>query len=64
MTKRTMYLIKQKQAKGRHVSVVTTAEMLMSHRDVKHMARSVQGVGEQTTSSEYAEAKADRCQKM
>ena len=36
----------------------------MSHGDAQHMARAVQGVGNFTTVSKNAEARADRCQKM
>ena len=63
MSKRSMYLIKQKQVEGKHTSVATTTEALMNHGGIQPVARGVQVEG-MSHFKNYAEATTGRYQNM
>ena len=63
MSKRTVYLIKQKQAEGKHISIANIIKTLMDHGGTQPMVRPVQGEGKWNTSSEFAEARRGSCQR-
>ena len=58
-----MHSVEPKQAEEKLVLIANAVRAHMSHCNSKHILRALQGAENRTTASEYAEARADRCQK-
>ena len=59
-----MQLIEQKQVEKKSAVIANTPRVHMSHTDTLHMAKAVQCVENQTTSSKLVKTRGYRCQEM